>query len=224
MNTFFVLLLLSALSLSAFTRNIKPGGISYSASLHFGWQDSEIHFGGTDSIPFYDHNPETVTDSLTGHAPTLSFYSGPVYDFRLSAHVGAQQLKISLALVDHDLSYPTQNETSLFYRLSIAYQYTFFQEWILSPYISPGMGFHRITVDNGFNDVTGQTRNFTLTGKHYHIETGIEYPLFEHLTLTGGVLYRWTNYQNFGVGTETSYQLNKWGRELNGMIGVRIPF
>ncbi|MGL1901070.1 MAG: hypothetical protein OCC49_02955 [Fibrobacterales bacterium] len=224
MHTFFILILLSVISLNAFTRNIKPGGLSYSASLNVGWQDSEIHFNGTDSIDFYSHNPETTTDSLTGRAPTLNFYSGPIYNLRLAAHIGAQELKISLALIDHTLSYPKQNVTSLFYRLTFAYQYTFLQDWIVSPFISPGIGFHRITVDKGFHDVMGEKRNFTLTGKHYQIETGIEYPLFIHLSLTSSALYRWTNYQNFGVGTKTSYELNIWGRELSGMIGVKIHF
>ncbi len=110
-------------------------------------------------------------------------------------------------------------------RGSFEYQYSFLRKMLLSPHLFLGVGFHRFTAYSSFEEIdAGITRNVIYTGKFYHTGTGIDINILYPIRLYADCTLRWTQFQNLGIGTETSFPVNKWGTEIFGTIGIAWEF
>lgn len=122
-------------------------------------------------------------------------------------------------------------DTAVYNSINVDFKRYFFTEAQTQPFISLGVSFPWIVVQNAASDQNGDIAPLTVAGLGLNLGVGLEYYLSPDISLVGGVYQRWASFDEF-KGLASQYnQLAIYGNStsdagggLNFAVGTTLGF
>lgn len=122
-------------------------------------------------------------------------------------------------------------DTAVYNSVNIDFKRYFLTEGQTQPFISLGVSFPWIVVNNAASDANGNISSLTLAGLGLNLGIGVEYYLSPTLSFFGGAYKRWASFDQFKGLTLQYNQLTQFGTStsdegsgFNFAVGTTLGF
>jgi len=124
-------------------------------------------------------------------------------------------------------------DTATYNSINIDFKRYFLTEGQTQPFLSLGVSFPWIVVNNAASDANGDTSSLTLAGLGFNLGVGVEYYLSPNISFFGGAYRRWASFDEFKGLTLQYNQLAQYqsggatsdeGSGFNFAVGTTLGF